>query len=407
MSIRRRTHPLAEARRLLTILPLLNKANSPLLDFLLRLQEDHGGVIPFERYMQEALYHPGFGYYSKNIRTVGRRGDFATSATLGEALGAAIANWIRQNRRTCPPSPASRHSHLIEIGAGSGELARTVLRRLGPLGRWGLHYHIVESSPILREEQRARLPQYRVRWHDSVAEALAAAQGRALIFSNELIDAFPCRIYERRDQAWHELGVQIHGSKVSEALFDRTPIRSSAFETPYPEGQRIEVHFSAAEWLASWAPFAREATLLTIDYGGKASTLYDRRPRGTARAYFHQQRLGGREIYHRFGRQDITCDVNFTDLQNWGERLGWKTLSLTNQSEFLAAFGSRGKSLPLHDAMLSDLSGAGDAFKVLTQHIAGPPNPEALRDFRNFLQAPAVESGNFLNPAKFPQKKHL
>jgi len=352
------------------------------LDFLLRLQAEQGGIIPFERFMQEALYHPEFGYYSKNIRTVGRRGDFATSATLGESLGAAIANWIRQTRRA---SATGRHSHLIEIGAGSGELARTILRRLGPLGRWGLHYHIVESSPVLREEQRGRLPQYRVHWHDSMAGALQAAEGRALIFSNELIDAFPCRIYEKRAGEWCELGVQIQEGKAVETLFQRAPLRGTAFDHPHPEGQRLEVSLSAAEWLCTWAPLARDAHLLTIDYGDRAESLYHRRPRGTVRAYFHQQRIEGREIYHRFGRQDITCDVNFTDLQNWGERLGWQTQSLTNQAQFLAAFGSKGRSLPLHDAMLSDLSGAGDAFKVLIQHIPGPANPESVNAFRGAL----------------------
>ena len=69
--------------------------------WLAALFEQNGGAIPFERFMAEALYHPDFGYYTRHIRTVGgSRGDFATSATLSELLGEAIAAWIEQETAT-------------------------------------------------------------------------------------------------------------------------------------------------------------------------------------------------------------------------------------------------------------------------------------------------------------------
>ena len=327
------------------------------LEFLLRLQTEFGGAIPIERYMQEALYHPEFGYYARNIRTVGRRGDFATSASLGEALGSGIARWIKTHRL-----PGSAW-HVIEAGAGTGELARTVLRRLGLWQRRGLSYHIVETSPVLRAEQRRTLPQFRISWHDSMSGALAACGGRALIFSNELIDAFPCRVFERRDGSWAEIGVHIENGRIAECVYPR-PLPGGLPEN-LPEGQRIEMHLAAAEWIASWAESASETRLLTIDYGGTMPTLYHRRPRGTLRAYFHHQRYEGPEIYHRFGKQDLTADVNFSDLRRWTERCGWQTLALTTQAEFLAKYGAR--HMGLHDAQLADHTGAGTAFKVLEQ----------------------------------------
>jgi SAM-dependent MidA family methyltransferase len=64
--------------------------------------------------------------------------------------------------------------------------------------------------------------------------------------------------------------------------------------------------------------------MLTIDYGANsAEEIYDRRPGGTMRAYHRQQRIEGGGIYARFGRQDLTSDVNFADLVRWGEALGW------------------------------------------------------------------------------------
>lgn len=333
-----------------------------LLEFLEATQRECGGVIPVERYMQEALFHPEFGYYSKNIRGVGRRGDFATSASLGESLGTAIARWAWEQKL-----PLARGRwHLIEAGAGSGELARTILRRLGLLRRRGLTYHIVETSPVLREEQRRALPQFRVKWHDSMADALNDCEGTALIFSNELVDAFPCRLYERRRDRWFEVGVRITGTRVTEELFDRPPVASSGFAEDAPEGQRVEVQPAVAEWFATWAPAVCSARLLTIDYGDTMPTLYHRRPRGTLRGYFHHQRVEGLEVYHRFGKQDLTCDVNFSDLRAWTERCGWSTDALVDQSQFLRSYGIP-RSTGLHDAQLAEHTGAGSAFKVLVQ----------------------------------------
>ncbi len=65
--------------------------------------------------------------------------------------------------------------------------------------------------------------------------------------------------------------------------------------------------------------------MLTIDYGGTTDEIYHRRPSGTLRAYRGQQRLTGGDVYELPGRQDITADVNFDDLQGWARELGWKT----------------------------------------------------------------------------------
>jgi SAM-dependent MidA family methyltransferase len=117
--------------------------------------------------------------------------------------------------------------------------------------------------------------------------------------------------------------------------------------------------------------------MLTIDYGDEMPALYRRRPRGTLRAYFHHQRFEGVEVWHRFGRQDITADVNFTDLRAWTERLGWRTRALETQADFLAAHGA--VHAGLHDAALADHTGAGGAFKVLVSEKLADSGPEESR----------------------------
>lgn len=335
-----------------------------LLEFLAALQEECGGAIPVDVWMREALFHPELGYYAKTIRTVGRRGDFATSASLGSVLGGAIAGWIRS---------LGERRDLIEVGAGTGALAGVVWKALGWRGRFGRRYHIVETSPVLRKEQRGVLGDRRFVWHESMAGALAACDGRAVIFSNELIDAFPCRVLERRGGKWLDVAVRIEDASVAEVLVERDlPPAASALALDFPDGQRVEVHASAGEWLATWAAGARDVEVLTIDYGDTAERLYHRRPRGTLRAYFHQQRFEGLAVFHRFGKQDMTADVNFSDLMAWGERLGLATVSLESQAEFIRRFGPAASSRESEaDRALAEVSGVGDAFRVLWQRRSG------------------------------------
>ena len=111
--------------------------------------------------------------------------------------------------------------------------------------------------------------------------------------------------------------------------------------------------------------------MLTVDYGEQPPALYWRRPRGTLRAYWRHHRFAGLEAYQRFGRQDLTADVNFTDLQRWGAALGLGTASYTNQADFLhrwlpSGVLERTESDPAL-AFLAHPDGAGGAFKVLEQ----------------------------------------
>ena len=77
----------------------------PLLAWLV---EQEGGEVSFERFMEFALHDPQAGYYARKVRTVGRRGDFSTAATLSPVLGRAIAAWAAETG----PLP------VIEVGAG-------------------------------------------------------------------------------------------------------------------------------------------------------------------------------------------------------------------------------------------------------------------------------------------------
>ena len=317
---------------------------------LAALQKECGGSIPFERFMRAALYHPDFGYYTARIREVGRRGDFSTWPTLDRAPARAVAAWLA----------AARPRHIIEIGAGNGRMADDVLRSLGWRRRLLTTYHIVEVSAPLRALQQKLLGR-RAIWHEDMASALEAAGGCAEIFSNELPDAFPCRVFVREDGAWKELALRIDEGGLHEVLIGCPDLpESSACAHSFPEGARIEVHESYRRWRASWAGHWKSGAMLTIDYGAEMPDLYRRRPAGTLRSYAHHQRLAGRDIYAAFGRRDITCDVNFTDLQRWGQALGWKAETPVSLGAFIA------RELP-KITLPPGYADAADSFLALVQ----------------------------------------
>ena len=295
--------------------------------------------------MEAALYHPDFGYYSTEIQNVGKTGDFSTSATLSPILAKSIANWLQP----LPPLP------VIEIGAGNGALAETISQHHPTT------YHIVETSPPLQKLQQSRL-QNSCTWHDSIQSALQATQGSAHLLSNELVDAFPCKLLEYNGQHWEEIAIELHNGNLRETTLPFSTIHTLP-ENPLPS-QRIELHHSYYNWLHSWANLWKQGSFLTIDYGDTQDSLYYRRPQGTLRAYYQQQRLTGPQIYHRMGQQDLTADINFSHLQHWSQQLHWTPLPLQTQRDFILQHTTPAPEDPTTQFLLHP-EGAGEAFKVL------------------------------------------
>ena len=312
--------------------------------------------------MEAALYQPVEGYYNARVRTIGTRGDFSTAGSLSPLLAQAVAAWLE-------PRLDEGGGNVIEVGPGSGEMAAEILARLP-----GISYHLVERSPRLRAAQEARLSGQAVRWHEGLAEALDAVDGRALIWSQELVDAFPCAALRRAGDEWQQLVLRL-GPDEERVESWEPGLPASMEEIPwslraarFPQPWRVEAHPAYRAWLRSWAPHWRAGHLLTIDYGDRAPALTWRRPPGSLRAYFQHMRMEGPELYARVGHQDLTADVNIDDLIAWGEELGWATVELLDQRHFLL------RTLPELAQPTDPLArfllhpdGMGGAMKVLHQ----------------------------------------
>lgn len=320
----------------------------------------HGNWLSWAEFMELALYDPEQGYYSARLQHIGYRGDFSTTATMSNLLARRlVALW----RETC--SALGRTLPFVEIGGGNGDLALGIARELGFLGRLRARYYMVDRSPGLRRLQSMVGGNF-VRVYATPQEALSKAGGQAFIFSNELPDAFPARLFTYRSGAWLELGLSIQDGRITEQARPCAELpESCVFSRWASEGQVVEVHESYHRWYADWQKDWRRGLFITIDYGAPVEKLYYRRPAGSLRGYKAHMLLPREELPALAGHCDITADVNFTDLQTLAERNIGDVVRFMSQRDFLLPFADPQNPADTH---LTAIPGAGDHFNVLLQH---------------------------------------
>ncbi len=251
------------------------------------------GPISFSRYMELALYHPGLGFYAGG--GAGRRKDFITSPEIGPLFGAVVAraldSWWRGLGR---PSEFT----FVDAGAGSGALARSILRA-EPKCLGALEYVAVETS----EAQRATHP-------DGVRSTAIMPDliDCGVIFANELLDNLPFDIVEfEPSTGWREVRVAVGERGLHEVLVD-TDLRVGS-----PTGgqrMRMPIQTRAARWLTEALGSLGAGRIVVIDY---AVASYTAEPgREWLRTYSDHNR--DHAPLEAPGLKDITADVDVAAL---------------------------------------------------------------------------------------------
>lgn len=284
---------------------------TPLAGFLSD-QIQTGGPISFRVFMEAALYHPEWGYYTRPRDPFGIHGDFYTAEQLQPAFGTLIRNIAAE---LLPSTEAT----VVEPGAGRGEMARY-------FSRW-------RYLPI--DVRRGAIPD---RFH-------------GLVFANEFFDALPVSLIERRGDAFDEVLVDAgpHG-------FHFTPgppvdARAARYIADYvpglADGQRIEVNLAALDFLDTIDARLERGYLLVIDYGYAAAEL-SRFPQGTLMSY--RAHRASEDILATPGGRDITAHVNFTALRNYAESLHWRTIRFESLAQTLLRAGEADQFQEVLDA---------------------------------------------------------
>jgi len=348
------------------------------------------GPLSFRDFMQLALYDSELGYYNTERLKIGPAGDYYTSSNLHPAFGATLARAFAELWREAFDGESLV---LVEMGAGTGQLAADVLTALGdeqPELFRDLCYVIIEASPAMRARQHERLMGFgeRARWR--TLEEIARQPITAICFANELVDALPVHRVRWQLGGTQEQFVGLEGERL--ALHWHAPSEPELMRyveclaLPLRENQIIEINLDALRWLGQVSQALHHGFLVTIDYGDVAAHLYAHdRPQGTLRSFYRHQLIDS--PLERIGEQDITASVNFTALIEHGRDYGFETVSYERQTAFLLRHGLIERIAAMHkaDETLEDVKarlaiknlfvpgGASDNFRVLVQQKVALP----------------------------------
>ncbi len=299
--------------------------------------EAEGGIIPFRRFMELALYHPDHGYYASGRARIGKNGDFFTSVSVGRIYGSLLASicrevWERMDR------PAE--FTIVEQGANDGNMAADILGSVMEEERAfseAFRYVIVEPLPLNVEKQRAKLCAFpKIAWVKG-SENLPEFQGIHL--SNELLDAFPVDSLRWNGFSWEEECIALDADSMP--CWKHRPItdpelRSASSLLPgnLPEGFRLEINPGMKPWLDVIFRKMRRGIVLTVDYGQAGEDRYvPHRADGTLLAYRNHQRFD--DPLPEPGERDITAQVDFTELARSAVGAGFSILGYSDQHHFL------------------------------------------------------------------------
>ncbi len=335
---------------------------------------DSGGWLPFDRYMELALYHPTEGYYGAGRARIGRGGDFDTAPETSALFGRVLAGQCAEILAAC------NGGDIAEVGPGSGKLAEVLLGELKRLGRLPRRYLLVERAPGMRSAQRERLrtahPDLARRIHFS--ESLAGERIRGAILANEVIDALPCRCFRRGADGWMERGVGLCAGRpgwlerpADAALRQALDELQAELPARLPEGYCSEIRLCLDGFMGALGAALEEGVALLADYGLPRQELYmAERSAGTLGC--HSQQHWHDDPFRQPGREDIGAWVDFTAVRRSAENAGLRAVGFATQAQFLMAAGilDRAGSPPtLEDATalrrLMLPGGMGEAFKFL------------------------------------------
>jgi SAM-dependent MidA family methyltransferase len=314
---------------------------SPLADRL-RHRISSEGPITFCDWMRMALYDEEEGYYCRTDRQRwGRAGDYRTSPERSSLFAATFARYFA---RLYDELGRPRGWTIAEVGAGDGRFAGRVLETLQtafPSVFAATRYVVDEASSHSRSLARGRLEPFIDRVEFRRLGSVELDPG--IIFSNELLDAFPVHRVAMRDGQLREFHVTVGADGEFQWTLDdpSTPRLARFLEQGriyLAEGQVTEINLEIGNWLSAAAKAIKAGYLITVEYGANAEELYSSvRCEGTLRC-FSKHQMRDNVLAHP-GEQDLTTTVDWSFVKRTGETLGLEVTEFNRQDKFLISAG--------------------------------------------------------------------
>lgn len=298
------------------------------------------GIIPFDRYMELALYAPGLGYYTAGMRKFGPEGDFVTAPEISPLFSRSVAHQVKQLL------DLSGGGEVLEFGAGSGRLAVDLLQELEQLDALPEHYWIMELSPDLRLRQQqlvaAEIPhlQPRLQWLDRLPQQ----RMRGAVIANEVLDAMPVHRFRVNSGEDGRVEEQMVACTAGELTTEWRPAPAGLQQEVLELGIECsevcasELNLRLKPWISELSTVLERGALLLIDYGyTRSEYFHPQHSEGTLMCHFRQHAHAEALLYP--GLQDITAHVDFTAVAEAADDAGLRVAGYTNQASFLLACG--------------------------------------------------------------------
>lgn len=300
-------------------------------------------MISYSQFINTVLYSPEIGYYMKHQEKVGTKGDFITSSNLSNVYGKLFANLFIQLIESGQIPPV-----ICEIGGGNGRFAKAVLEEIenvSPNLLKDLTYIMIEKSPFHQHlQQYVVSKKVNVRQFDDIFQFYEYSQSyQGILFSNELFDAFPVEVIEKKGKSMYEVKITINADdELEERLVPLTNKDILMYlqeqEIELDEGQRFEVPLAMKGYVKSLGELIDKGVIFTVDYGYSNDEWMEPVHRhGSLRGYYQHQMINNPLLHP--GDMDLTTHIHFDALINYGEEAGLHFVKKMRQDHFLLSAG--------------------------------------------------------------------
>lgn len=324
------------------------------------------GPISFYEWMKTALYDERDGYYCRaDLIRQGRSGDYRTAPETSALFAATFAHYFSK-LFTDLSYPASWT--IFEAGAAGGDFAYGVLTNLRahhPQVFAATKYVIDELSEDARRRAADRLSEF----SDKVSFQRLAEVGNTpttgIVFSNELLDAFPVHRVIMSSGKLRELCVGLGTTEFTLVECDLDPrvadyCQKSGMQLA--EGQIAEVNLQAEEFISRAGALLDPGFVITVDYGAEREELWgaSNRRMGTLRAFHRHQLID--DVLAKPGEQDLTTTIDWTQVREAGQRASLQTLRLQRLDQFLLSE----RILEIMQTTIREASNPAEALRLST-----------------------------------------
>ena len=302
-----------------------------------RMNDSQLGYISYADFIEAALYHPSHGYYMKEGIKIGREGDFYTTSNISDLYGRLMAKWYR-NLVMEHQLPAK----VCEIGAGTGRFAKAFIEEWQTCDYEPLTYILVETSPYHRKVQKENVETFSDVTIVQVETLEEIKPFKGLIFSNELFDALPVHVIQKKEGQLFEVMVTIRENSLVELLIplvDKQILRYlNEHQIILKESQRYEIPLAMMGLIHSIAQYVDKAIIITVDYGYTNEEWQEPSRKDGSLRGFHKHHLIDNILLNP-GEMDITSHVHFDVVIEEGQKVGLTYMDKLRQDQFLLTLG--------------------------------------------------------------------